>query len=230
MQILHCSDFHANDQWYRWLIKESEKYDLVCLAGDQIDLNPYRSWGSQVDKVVAHLRNVKVPMAVGSGNHDSLEVDDSRLADAAWLQELRRPNVWIDGDQFTMGEHSFRVLGWSSPLPAAASLSEIWINHCPPEKCATGIVRGGVDFGDFELGDLCRDQFRIAPRILLGGHCHDRQRWWAKIGRTWSFNPGRFAGPWPSHIVLDLERNTASYFAPDAGASSGPTTISLRSG
>lgn len=222
MRILHCSDFHANDQWYHWLTRESVNYDLVCLAGDQLDLNIHRSFEGQIDKVVAHLRQIKVPLAICSGNHDSIDLYESRLTDAAWLQELRGPSVWVDGDAFTLGGHSFHVLGWQSPLPVAAR-GELWLTHCPPDLCATGIVRGGVDFGDFELGELARSC--LGPRIAMSGHCHDRQRWCAQVGRTLSLNPGRFDGPWPSHIVVDLDRNTATYFAPEAGA--GGTRISL---
>jgi Icc-related predicted phosphoesterase len=228
MKILHCADFHASDQWFRWLINESARFDLVCLAGDLLDLNRHRATGAQLDKVLTHLRKVRVPMAVCSGNHDEIDGEDPRLVDAAWLKELRGPKVWVDGDQFTMGGHAFRVIGWSSPLPAAEAPGEIFITHCPPDKCATGIVRGGTDFGSFEHGDLCRDPYRMAPRALIGGHCHDRQRWWAKVGRTWSFNPGRFEGPFPAHVVLDLERNIATYQGPSAGA--GETRISLGPG
>lgn len=228
MRILHCNDLHAKTAWYHWLIKKSAEFDLVCIAGDLLFLNIHRAFGAEVDQVVRHLRQIKTPLAICSGNHDSLDCDDSRLVGAAWLHDLRAPKVWVDGDVFALGGHTFRVIGWSSPLPAAEAPGEIFITHCPPEKCATGIVRGGVDFGSFDLGDLCRnpDPNRMAPWAALSGHCHDRQRWWAKVGRTWSFNPGRFDGPWPSHIVLDLARNTATYHAPGAGE----TRISLAPG
>lgn len=224
MKILHCSDFHANDQWFRWLIKESPKYDLVCLAGDLLDLNIHRSFDGQIDKVLAYLRQIKVPLAICSGNHDSLDSYDGRLVGAVWLHYLRGPKVWVDGDRFALGGHSFRVLGWESALPIAAA-GELWITHCPPDLCPTGVVRGGVDFGDFELGELARG--RLGPRVAMSGHCHDRTQWWAKVGRTISLNPGRFDGPWPAHIILDLhpDRNTATYHGPSAGA--GPTRISL---
>lgn len=225
MKILHCADLHASDQWFRWLIKESSKFDLVCLAGDLLNLNRHCVPGAQVDKVVAYLRQIEAPMAICSGNHDGIEGEDFRLVEAFWLQELRGPNVWVDGDQFTLGGHAFRVLGWQSALPIAAS-GELWITHCPPDLCPTGIVRGGVDFGDFELGELARSG--LGPRIAMSGHCHDRQRWWAKIGRTCSLNPGCFNGPSPSHIVLDLDRNIATYHGISAGA--GATRISLGPG
>ncbi len=224
MKILHCADLHASDQWFRWLIKESPKYDLVCLAGDLLNLNLHCLPGAQVDKVVALVRQIQAPLAACSGNHDCMEGEDFRLVDAFWLQELRGPNVWVDGDQFTLGGHSFRVLGWQCPLPVAAP-EELWITHSPPDLCPTGIVRGGVDFGDFELGELARSG--LGPRVALSGHCHDRTRWWAKIGRTYSLNPGCFNGPWPSHIVLDLDRNIVTYFASDTGAGAGGTRISL---
>lgn len=224
MRILACADLHASEAKLRW-VSQQNAYDLVAISGDLLDLNPYRMTPGQIEMVSSFIAALKLPTVICSGNHDSFSDDDDRLAGAAWLLDLRRPNLWLDGDCFRLGGYTFRALGWMSPLPEATA-DEIWVTHCPPDMTATSIVRGGTDWGDFEYGELCRN--KLGPRISLSGHCHDRQHWNAKIGRTWSFNPGFTANSIPAHVVIDLSRNTAAFHSTVSSlASRGPLTISL---
>ena len=210
MRILHCADLHASDTAYRWLIEQSAGYDLVCLAGDLLDLNPHRLPAGQIERVIAHLGQIEAPLAICSGNHDSFGAYDARLADAVWLQELRRPGVWVDGDSFVMAGHCFRLFPWMAAVPTAASPDEIWLMHAPPDLSPTSIVRGGVDYGDFALGELCRSG--AGPCMILSGHVHERRQWIAKIRRTWSLNPGgELESVIPNHIVIDLARGQAVF-------------------
>ena len=209
MRVLHCSDLHANDRWFRWLIGESRHSDLVCLSGDILDLNAYRSTEGQLERVMVHLQAIEAPLAICSGNHDSVAGEDTRFQHAQWLQELRRENLWVDGDSFELNGVRFRCLAWQGSLPKAAQ-DEVWIIHSPPDRTPTGIARGGAGFGDSMFGELCRAG--MGPRIAVSGHVHEPQAWWAKVGRTWCLNP---LGPEnngserPSHIVIDLEAGVA---------------------
>jgi Icc-related predicted phosphoesterase len=209
MRILHCTDLHANDCWYRWLAAESPHYDLVCLTGDLLDLNPYRSTDGQLDRVMAHLQKIETPLAICSGNHDSVAGADLRFHHAAWLRQLRREDLWIDGDRFEFGGFSFRCIPWQGILPSGSS-SEIWLIHSPPDKAPTGIARGGAGFGDSTFGEECRAN--RGPRLALSGHVHEPQSWRAEVGRTWSINP---LGPenngahQPNHVDIDLDAGTA---------------------
>lgn len=207
MRLLHCADLHGNDRWFDWLIKESPRFDLVCIAGDLLDVSPCRPIGDQLEMVPAYLRKVMVPLAICSGNHDCLAGGGARLEHAAWLQELRGPGVWVDGDQFELGGFGFRCIPWMSQ-ELVAGVEEIWVVHSPPDQTRTGIVRGGADFGDFALGELCRSG--LGPRLALSGHVHDPQAWHARVGRTWSLNPGyQERGNVPRHIEVELDRSRA---------------------
>jgi len=213
MRILHCADLHANDGWFRWLIQESPGYDLVCIAGDLLDLSPNRAIDEQLKRVPEYLRNVKAPLAICSGNHDSLPGGGARLEHAGWIQELRGVGVWVDGDPFELGGFRFRCVPWMSQMVEARP-DEIWVVHSPPDRSRTGMVRGGADFGDFSLGE----QFRagLGPWLALAGHVHDPQSWRAKVGRTWVLNPGcQNKGKLPQHIQVDLERARAIWHGAD---------------
>jgi len=209
MRILHCTDLHARDAWYRWLAAECGQFDLVCITGDLLDLNPYRSTDGQLDRVMAHLQKISAPIAVCSGNHDSVAGEDMRLQHSRWLQDLRRPNLWADGDSFVLGGFRFACMPWQGVLPRAAR-EDVWLIHSPPDLCPTGIARGGAGFGDPVFGELCRAG--RGPRLALSGHVHEPQSWGAKIGRTWSLNPlgpdGNDSGA-PAHIAVDLAAGTA---------------------
>jgi predicted MPP superfamily phosphohydrolase len=118
MRILHCTDLHARDAWYRWLAVECGQFDLVCITGDLLDLNPYRSTGGQLDRVMAYLQKISTPIAICSGNHDSVAGEDLRLRHSRWLQDLRRPNLWVDGDSFVLGGFGFACMPWQGVLRA----------------------------------------------------------------------------------------------------------------
>ncbi len=90
-------------------------------------------------------------------------------------------NRWVDGDQFEFGGVKFRCIPWLAPLDEARG-DEVWLIHSPPDVLPTGITRGGMGFGDFSFGELCRNH--AGPRLALSGHIHDPQSWRAKIGRT----------------------------------------------
>lgn len=205
--ILHVSDFHANINWYRWLVRVSSNFELVCLTGDMLDLNPQRPQAEQLDVIVPLLQTVGAPLAVVSGNHDSLPGSGPRLAPGAWLKEVRGQNRWIDGDSFELGCNKYVCVPWLGSYPKAGP-EDIWLSHVPPDS-ATGISKGGAGWGSFDLGEACRSN--NGPCLALSGHVHDPQSWRSQVGHTWSLNPGH-SGPTerPNHIVIDLDRGIAS--------------------
>jgi hypothetical protein len=38
MKILLTADLHLSGNWFRWLLEKGRKHDLVCVAGDHLDL------------------------------------------------------------------------------------------------------------------------------------------------------------------------------------------------
>lgn len=217
-RLLHVTDFHANDSWFEWLVSAAPSYGLVAFSGDLLDFNQHRAIGDQVDRVLAHMRKIHVPMALCSGNHDSLAGEGPRLHQAAWMRELASHQVWIDLDCFDFAGFHFRCIPWQGALPKPR-LNEVWLHHAPPSGARTAFARGGCDFGDWALGEACRRG--EGPQLLLGGHVHDVERHWARAGETtWSFNAGYAAGvKSPSFHTVDLARGIASCYNAATGES-----------
>jgi Icc-related predicted phosphoesterase len=219
MRILHVSDLHACEAHYRWLVEASSSFSLVAISGDLLDLNQFRlGTTKKIDMVVAHLRAIRVPLVVCSGNHDSLVGNELRLHQAKWLHDLKADNVYVDGDCFEIGGHKFRCVGWDAGFSAAKPDETVWLIHTPPDRSEVSIARGGVCFGDMLLGDLYRSE--AGPKLALSGHVHDAD-WKAKIGNTWVLNPGFSTDPVkPNYNVIDLARGIATHHA-----ASGETDI-----
>jgi predicted phosphodiesterase len=208
--ILHIADLHADLKWYKWLVGISHRYSLVCLAGDLLDLNPYRSYAGQLEEVIPLLCSVRTKLAVVSGNHDLLAGDDPRLENASWLQEVRETNVAVDGDTLDLpGGFKLRCLGWQAPLPLAGP-SELWLHHSPPRMFKTAVSRGGCDFGDFDLGEHLKEG--LGPRVVLSGHVHDPVRYDDRSIGCCSLNPGHAGNTLgPNYYEIDIAAGVATH-------------------
>jgi Icc-related predicted phosphoesterase len=38
MKLLLTADLHFRTDWFRWLMEQPPSYDLVCIAGDLLDM------------------------------------------------------------------------------------------------------------------------------------------------------------------------------------------------
>ena len=79
----------------------------------------------QIERVESYISQIEAPLAICSGNHDNCSEAEVLLADAAWLHNLRRPNLWIDDDRFSLGGYQFRVVPGQSTIPDFAEYEEI---------------------------------------------------------------------------------------------------------
>jgi predicted MPP superfamily phosphohydrolase len=73
MKLLLTADLHFRIHWFHWLIAQAPRYDLVCIAGDLLDMFGSESRMEQareVKKLILGLADI-VPVAVCSGNHDN---------------------------------------------------------------------------------------------------------------------------------------------------------------
>lgn len=182
---------------------QAPQYDVVCLTGDLLDIFAIYQIDDQLRVVTTALRRVTIPLALCSGNHDSFNAPPAppSLHHAAWLGELRRPGVWVDGDAFELGGIKGRCIAWNAPLPAASG-REIWLYHAPPARSPLAINQCGGDSGDEILGEICRAG--KGPGLLLCGHQHTPQKWLYRLGRTWCLNPDRSGlASVPNHIIVD---------------------------
>src|ERR1700688_4690074 len=73
MKLLLTADLHFRIDWFRWLIEQAPNYDLVCIAGDLLDMFGVKSTREQAREVTGFIRELAdiVPVAVCSGNHDN---------------------------------------------------------------------------------------------------------------------------------------------------------------
>lgn len=210
MQILHCTDFHANKAWFDWLVERSADYSLACVTGDFLNLFEMHQVEDQVRMVKAAMPRMKCPLALCTGNHDSFTGPPAPeyLNHATWLSAVRGESVWLDGDMFRIGTSQFRCVGWNATLPPA-NKHEIWLFHAPPARSLIAAGSDESDAGDEFLGEVCRAG--KGPRIVLSGHQHNPRRWMEKVGHTWCFNPGvNRDAAFPNHIVIDLLAETAT--------------------
>jgi predicted phosphodiesterase len=210
MRILHCSDFHGHEPWFRWLVASSADYDLVCVTGDHLDLTNFCSIDTQITMVRKAFESLVSPAALVSGNNDSFKAEGSPLwlLHAKWLADLKRTGLWIDGDEFFLKGVRFGCVGWNAPLPAATG-SEVWLYHAPPARSPLALDPSGGDVGDELLDERCRA--KLGPAMVLAGHQHTPRHWLWCLGHTWILNPGRGTDVHvPNHIVIDTSRRTVA--------------------
>jgi Icc-related predicted phosphoesterase len=72
MQILITADLHYREHWFRWLITQAGDYDLICIAGDLLDMFKGEPKAVQVRQVSRWIRELAKlsRVAICSGNHD----------------------------------------------------------------------------------------------------------------------------------------------------------------
>jgi hypothetical protein len=102
MKLLLTADLHFRIDWFRWLIEQAPNYDLVCIAGDLLDMFEAKSTREQAREVTSLIRELAdiVPVAVCSGNHDNAGglVSHDRASLYKWLVDLgAHPNIITDG-------------------------------------------------------------------------------------------------------------------------------------
>ena len=97
MRLLVVADLHYSLPQYDWVMSVASDYDVVIIAGDQLDLSSIVDASAQIvviGKYLARLRE-KTRLIICSGNHDL----DARSAEgekiARWIRDV--PGVATDG-------------------------------------------------------------------------------------------------------------------------------------
>ena len=73
MKILITADLHYREHWFRWLITRAGDHDLICIAGDLLDMfsgKPRIAQAMEVSRWIRELAKV-TRVAICSGNHDN---------------------------------------------------------------------------------------------------------------------------------------------------------------
>ena len=73
MKLLLTADLHFRKPWFEWVLRVADRYDLVCIAGDLLDMFHPEGVVPQLIYVyewMQMLLKTQIPVALCSGNHD----------------------------------------------------------------------------------------------------------------------------------------------------------------
>jgi predicted MPP superfamily phosphohydrolase len=228
MKLLITADLHFRLHWFRWLIEQASDFDLVCIAGDLLDMfNPETrlEQARQVRTLIRELADI-VPVALCSGNHANTGrlVSHDRASLYEWFIELgTHPNIITDGStrklenlivttipyHCSRGEKSI-WLDRGSTIRRQTGMAWIVLHHVPAK---TGSVVSGEESEAAELLATYR------PDYFVSGHDHafpytTGQSWNQKLGEVRLLVPGQLLGaPFPNDIKLDTESGELSWHA-----------------
>lgn len=229
MRVLLVADIHYSLPQYDWVANVAADYDLVILAGDQLDVSSQVDCRTQsliVEKYLDVLR-AKTRVVVCSGNHDL----DSRNGEgekvAQWIADLAARDIASDGGSFVLDDLLFTVCPWWDGPRAqerigaqlatdAARGAErwFWVYHAPPQDSPVS-WSGSRSFGD---GPLQGWIDRYQPDVVFCGHVHQSPfvkngSWVDRIGKTWVFNAGHQFGAPPAHVAIETEIGEAVWMS-----------------
>ena len=227
MRVLAVSDLHYSLRQFDWLVATAREFDLVVLAGDQLDATSSVECDAQIVVVLKYLELLAAvcPVIVSSGNHDLTGADANGERAAVWLDEARSFGVRTDGESLLVDDTLFTICPWwDGPAGREAVVARlaaddarrpsrwIWVYHWPPVGSPTSWT-GSRYYGDADLATWIEE---YQPELVLTGHVHEPPfkpagSWVDRVGHTWVFNPGRQIGPTPTRIELDLAASRARW-------------------
>jgi Icc-related predicted phosphoesterase len=229
MRSLLVSDLHYTLKQFDWVDRVAGEYDLVVIAGDHLDIASAVALDAQIVVILKYLTRVKTraTVLVSSGNHDLNARGESGEKVARWMTRVRGLGVSTDGDAVDVGGTLFSVCPWwdgpETRKQVDAQLARdaeragrewAWVYHAPPSDSPVSWA-GQRFFGDDDLLAWIR---RYRPAMVFTGHIHQSPfreggSWVDRIGDTWVFNAGRQIGPVPTHVIVDTDEQTATWFS-----------------
>jgi len=229
MKLLLVSDLHYTLKQFDWLHGVADRFDVVVIAGDHLDISSIASVDAQLVVILKYLRRLKdrTRLIVSSGNHDLTARGESGERVARWMSKVRELGVSADGDLIDIGDLSISICPWWDGPVGCAEVGEqlardaqrrgrrwMWVYHAPPDESPLSWT-GTKQIGDGALLQWIRT---YGPDVVLCGHIHQapfRQggSWVDRIGSTLAFNAGRQIGPSPTHVIVDLGEQHASWFS-----------------
>jgi predicted MPP superfamily phosphohydrolase len=113
MRILHGADLHARWRWYDWIAARADRFDLVAIAGDLVDMIDDRNLEAHIREVSDRIRSMPGTLAICSGNHDVFleQSVNPEVESPTCIQQLRRDRVSVDGDSFLLEHGRIEVVG-----------------------------------------------------------------------------------------------------------------------
>src|SRR5262245_42146287 len=114
MRILLVSDLHYTLPQLDWVLAHASEYDLVVLAGDQLDISSTVEPDAQIAVSLEYVERIaaKTALVVASGNHDLDQRDGSGERVAGWLGGARDRGAIVDGMHFDHRDALVTVCPW----------------------------------------------------------------------------------------------------------------------
>jgi Icc-related predicted phosphoesterase len=229
VRCLIVADLHYSLPQYDWVTRVADRFDVVIIAGDHLDLSSLVDLRAQsvVVRKYIDLLKAKTQLITCSGNHDLDARDAFGEKVAGWISALGDCGVPSDGGSFESDGTLFTICPWwDGPLTRdriAAQLAAdaakrtgfwFWVHHAPPDKSPTSWA-GERYQGDAPLLEWITE---FAPDLVFSGHVHQSPftrggSWVDKIGATWVFNAGHQFGAPPAHIVVDTHEQEAVWIS-----------------
>jgi len=232
MKLLLVADLHYSLPQWDWLNETANRFDLVVVAGDLLEISSMVPLEAQIVVIRKYLAQLdkQTPLIVSSGNHDIIYAGEDKPRSAEWMQEKHGLKYFTDGEGFIESDHYFSILPWWESEEQWAAVEAqlhvqkakakgkrwIWVYHSPP-KGSHIAWDGRRDFGDNSLPVWIE---RFAPDMVLGGHIHNAPfyvdgSWIDQINDTWVFNSGKQTGRVPCFTVIDTDANRAIWLSAD---------------
>jgi len=207
-------------------MEEASNFDLVCIAGDLLDMFRSETRIEQSGEIARLIRKLAdlVPVAICSGNHDNAGriVSHDRASVYEWFIELgTHRNVITDGSTRKLEN----LIVTTVPYHRSRQEKSIWLDrgstirrqtgmpwiilHHVPAKSGTGV--SGEELEASELLAAYR------PDYFVSGHNHafpyeSGQSWNQKLGQVSLLVPGQLLeAPIPNYITLDSESGDPSW-------------------
>jgi Icc-related predicted phosphoesterase len=226
MKILITADLHYREHWFRWLITRAGDCDLICIAGDLLDMFESEPRIVQAREVSSWIRELaKVTrVAICSGNHDDAgrQIAADRAPVYEWLFALgEEANVITDGMIRVVND----LIVTTVPYHCSKQQKSIWLgrgnnlrrqrgsrwlvlHHVPPRAYpgSTGEER--------EAAELLH---AYRPEYFVSGHSHqfpylDGSSWAEVIEGVQVLVPGQLVdAAFPNYIVLNTESGDLSW-------------------
>lgn len=226
MKILITADLHYREHWFRWLTEQAANYDLICIAGDLLDMFnglPRMEQASEVTRWIRELAT-ETTVAVCSGNHDNAgrQISLDRAPVYEWFVGLGAGRKIItDGTTPIVGN----LIVTTVPYHCSREQKSVWLDrgltirrqrrnqwlvlhHVPPS------TNPGASGEESDAAELL---LRYVPEYFVCGHRHQfpyfvGSSWRKKIGAVSVLVPGQLlTAPYPNHIILDTESGEASW-------------------
>jgi predicted MPP superfamily phosphohydrolase len=226
MKLLLTADLHYRIHWFRWLIKQTPNFDLICIAGDLLDMFKSETRTEQAREIRTLVKELAdtLPVAVCSGNHDNAGrlVSHDRASVYGWFIDLgTHRNIITDGSTRKLE----KLIVTTIPYHCSRQEKSIWLDRGSIIRRQTGMpwivlhhvpakTGAGVSGEESEAAGLLA---AYRPDYFVSGHDHafpyaSGQGWNQKLGESRLLVPGQLLrAPFPNHIKLNTESGELSW-------------------